>query len=257
VQKLWSLLFLPVPIFCVVLFVMAPSYGWWLPENASTFGADVDHLFNVILWIVTIAFVITELVLVYCLFRYTGHGNRATFIHTNHTIEFWWTLIPAGILIFIAVYQFRTWADIKVAANFPNADVEMEVLAGQFEWRIRYPGPDGKLATLDDIVSTNDMHVPVNKNVKIILRSRDVLHSLFLLNMRVKQDAVPGMAIPVWFNATKEGTYDITCAELCGWGHYKMRGRLLVQSQADFTTWLAEKAEEQEADTETAAVVPR
>ncbi len=258
-QKLWSLLFLPVPILCVVLCAMAPSQGWWLPENVSTFGSRVDHLFNVILIIVTVAFVATEVILFYCLFRYTDHGNRATFIHTSHTLEFWWTLIPAGILVFIAFYQFKTWGDIKVQKNFPKADLEVDVLAGQFEWRIRYPGPDGSIGTLDDVVSVNDLHVPVNQNIKVRLRSRDVLHSFFLPSLRVKQDAVPGMTIPVWFNVdpklvtVQDGApafFDLTCAELCGWGHYKMRGRLAVQTASDFTKWLSDQAAEQQADHE-------
>ena len=245
-QRLWSLLFLFVPIFCVILCVMAPSQGWWLPENVSSFGADVDHLFIVILGITTVAFLLTQGSLVYALFRFGGGGTRAAFVHTNHLLELVWTVVPAGILIFITFYQFNTWTKIKMQRNFPKAEPDAEVLAGQFEWRIRYPGPDGKIGTLDDILSLNDLHVPVNEDFVIRLRSRDVLHSFFLPNLRVKQDAVPGMSIPVWFRATKDGPYELTCAELCGWGHYKMRGRLTVQSAADYQHWLDEKVKEQE-----------
>jgi cytochrome c oxidase subunit 2 len=246
VQKLWSLLFLFVPIFSVAIFVIAPSRGWWLPENVSTFGGRVDHLFNVILIIVTIAFVGTQAVLVYALFKFGSHGGRSTFIHTNHRLEFWWTLVPAAILVFIAFYQFKAWTLIKSEKKLPKQTPDAEILAGQFEWRIRYPGTDGKIGTEDDIISLNDLHVPVNSDFLVMLRSRDVLHSLFLPSLRVKQDAVPGMEIPVWFQATKPGKYDLLCAELCGWGHYKMRGLLTVHSQSEFDQWLKDQLAEQE-----------
>ena len=93
----------------------------------------------------------------------------------------------------------------------------------------------------------NDMHIPVNEEILLDLKSADVLHSFFLPNLRVKQDAVPGMKIPVWFRATKTGTYDLACAELCGWGHYKMKGRLTVETRAQFDEWLKKKFEEQQA----------
>lgn len=244
--KLWGSLFLFVPIFSIAIFAIAPAYNWWLPENVSTFGGDVDYLFWWILVIVTIAFVGTQAVLVYALFKYGSHDGRATFIHTNHRLEFWWTLGPAAILVFIAFFQFNTWIEIKSEKKFPKKQPDAEVLAGQFEWRIRYTGPDGAIGTEDDIISVNDLHVPVNEDFLIRLRSRDVLHSFFLPNLRVKQDAVPGMDIPVWFHPTKTGTYDLLCAELCGWGHYKMRGILTVLSSDDYNQWLKDKQAEQE-----------
>ena len=245
-QRFWSLLFLFVPVFCVVTFIIAPSKGWWLPLDVSSFGSKVDHLFYVILVITTVAFLLTQGALVYSLFRYAGTGQRADYVHTNHLLELVWTVIPAIILVFIAFYQFNTWSKIKIQRNFPKQEPDAEVLAGQFEWRIRYPGPDGKIGTLDDILSLNDLHVPVDEDFVIRLRSRDVLHSFFLPNLRVKQDAVPGMSIPVWFRATQVGPYELTCAELCGWGHYKMRGRLTVQTTAEYQQWLSEMAKQQE-----------
>ena len=248
-QKLWSLLFATVPIFCLGLFFMSPGRGWWLPENVSSYGGDVDHLFKVILAIVTVAFLGTQVLLVVFLFKYGGTGAKAKFVHTHHALEFWWTIIPAGILVFIAFYQFNTWLNIKARKQFPKSDPDAEVLAGQFEWRIRYPGADGQFGTEDDILSLNDLHVPVDKDFVVRLRSRDVLHSFFLPNLRVKQDAVPGMEIPVWFRPLKEGTYDLFCAELCGWGHYKMRGTLTVHSQAGYDRKLQElKADQEESE---------
>src|SRR3954469_25116554 len=102
--------------------------------------------------------------------------------------------------------------------NTPTSPPTAEVNASQFDWRFRYPGADGKLGTADDIENPFEFVVPVHEEVLFILRSRDVIHSFFVPYFRLKQDAVPGMAIPVWFEATQEGTYDLVCAELCGWG---------------------------------------
>ena len=123
----------------------------------------------------------------------------------------------------------------------------VEVVARQFEWRLRYPGRDGMLGTRDDLFLTNDLHLPVDEDVLVQLKSMDVLHSFFLPNLRIKQDAVPGMKIPVWFKAKETGQFDIVCAELCGWGHYKMKGRVTIESRADFDRWLAKTYARQEA----------
>ena len=129
----------------------------------------------------------------------------------------------------------------------PNIPPTVEVTARQFEWRLRYPGPDGEIGTIDDIHHVNDLHIPVDEEILVDLKSMDVLHSFFLPELRVKQDAVPGMKIPVWFKALEPGEYDLVCAELCGWGHYKMKGRLTVQSREDYDAWLEELRVAQEA----------
>ena len=123
----------------------------------------------------------------------------------------------------------------------------VEVVGRQFEWRLRYPGRDGTLGTPDDLFLVNDLHVPADEDFLVQLKSMDVLHSFFIPNLRIKQDAVPGMKIPVWFKATENGEYDIVCAELCGWGHYKMKGRVTVESRADFERWLEKMYAQQEA----------
>ena len=110
--------------------------------------------------------------------------------------------------------------------------------AKQFNWEITYPGPDGKLGTKDDVTIENEFHVPLNKVVRLGLESKDVIHSFFVPNMRLKQDAVPGRTIEVWFQATEPGQYEIPCAELCGFGHSGMKGNLTVQSQEDYDKWL-------------------
>jgi cytochrome c oxidase subunit 2 len=97
----------------------------------------------------------------------------------------------------------------------------------------------------------NDLHLPVNEEILLDLKSMDVLHSFFLPNMRVKQDAVPGMRIPVWFRALETGQFDLVCAELCGWGHYKMKGRLTIESRDAFDRWLKQKSVEEQATQDT------
>jgi cytochrome c oxidase subunit 2 len=158
--------------------------------------------------------------------------------------------------LFIAIYQMDTWAGVKLdtPALLPGADgvpgtpddcAMVEVTARQFEWRIRYPGPDNVLLTSDDLYTVNDLRLPINEEVVISLKSEDVLHSFFLPNLRVKQDAVPGMKQYVWFKPVKAGAYEIVCAELCGWGHYKMKGLLTVLPRSEFLTWLDQLHDEQ------------
>jgi cytochrome c oxidase subunit 2 len=136
-----------------------------------------------------------------------------------------------------------TWADIK--ANVPPPDVEVAVTAKQFAWGLIYPGPDGQFGTADDKtekdLNDRELHVPVNKVVKVILRSEDVIHSFFVPSFRIKQDAVPGHVINVWFKATKAGRYELPCAELCGPGHSGMVGWVNVHAEADYQKWLQEK----------------
>ena len=121
--------------------------------------------------------------------------------------------------------------------------MEIIVTAQQFEWHVTYPGPDGALGTADDFEVLNQIHAAVDEPVWIHLRATDVLHSLFLPEMRVKQDAVPGKDIPVWFEATATGEYTISCAELCGIGHTTMNGTLTIHTAADFQAWATAQAQ--------------
>ncbi len=245
--RAWSILFLLVPVLGVAAFVAAPVYNHWLPEDISTHGHQIDGLWTFVLWLTGIVFVITEVVLFWFLWKYDRDKNpeAAEYSHGNHNLEVIWTLLPAVTLLFIAIYQMNAWAETKMRK--PDIPATVEVTARQFEWRLRYPGEDGKIGTPDDIYVVNDLHVPMDEEVLVNLKSMDVLHSFFLPNVRIKQDALPGSMIPVWFKCTKPGTYDLVCAELCGWGHYKMKGRLTVESREDFDIWLKKKYEEQEA----------
>jgi cytochrome c oxidase subunit II len=247
VGKFWSLLFLSVPIWGIAVFAAAPFTGYDLPKDVSEHGHQIDHLWHFILWLTGAVFVVTEVVLFYFMWKYDGAVNRnpVAYTHGSHNLEIVWTILPAAVLLFIAIYQMNAWAEVKIRK--PDMPPTLEVTARQFEWRLRYPGPDGKLGTQDDIHHVNDVHIPVDTDILLNLKSMDVLHSFFLPNLRVKQDAVPGSTIPMWFRATEKGTYDLVCAELCGWGHYKMKGRLTVESKEDYERWLAKTAQEQEA----------
>jgi len=238
-----------VPVLGVATFIAAPLYDHWLPKDVSTHGHTIDHLFYFILWLTGAVFVVTELVLFWFMWKYDTKTSKepTKFTHGSHTLEVVWTIIPAATLLFIAIYQMNAWAEAKMRK--PNIPPTLEITARQFEWRIRYPGLEakGRLGDKDDILVVNDLHIPVNEEILLELKSADVLHSFFLPNMRVKQDAVPGMKIPVWFRAKETGKFDIVCAELCGWGHYKMKGRITVESREEFNRWLAQKASEQNA----------
>jgi cytochrome c oxidase subunit 2 len=122
----------------------------------------------------------------------------------------------------------------------PQTDFELRIMAKQFNWEVSYPGPDGKLGSDDDVKFDNDMHVPVNKPVRMVLTAADVIHSLFIPNLRFKQDLVPGREIVGWFEATKPGKYELPCAELCGFGHSGMKGWLFVHTPEDYKKWADE-----------------
>jgi cytochrome c oxidase subunit II len=211
----------------------------WLPENVSTYGHEIDSLFHLIYYITAVAFVLVTALMVIFLIRFREQpGRRAVYSHGNTTLEIIWTVIPAVILIVLSFMSVDTWARIK--RNPPPSDFELKVVAKQFNWDISYPGPDGKLGTDDDIKFDNDLHVPVNKVVRVYLGSNDVIHSFFIPNMRFKQDAVPGRTIIAWFEATKPGRYELPCAELCGFGHSGMKGWLHVHTPEDYKKWADE-----------------
>ncbi len=241
----WTILFGTVPLLGVWFYWWAWKEGYWLPDDVSTHGHEIDRLFNIIMWITGVVFVATEAALGWFIWKYS-RGEKALYTHGNHKVEIIWTVVPAIILAYIVWAQYGTWANIKYQRNFPDVPVLAEVTAQQFDWRFRYAGADGVYNTPDDVHSVYELHVPVNEPVVVDLLSRDVLHSFFLPQLRVKQDAVPGLRIPIWFEATKIGAYDLACAELCGWGHYKMAGKLIVESRADFDAWLSATAAEQE-----------
>jgi cytochrome c oxidase subunit 2 len=211
----------------------------WLPENVSTYGATIDGLFYFIYYLTGVTFFGVQIALLAFLWMYRARpGGRATYTHGNTTLEIVWTAIPSVLLAGLALAGRSTWLDIK--ARQPATDFVIRITAKQFNWEVRYPGLDAKFDTEDDVVMDNDFHVPVNKVVRINLHSRDVIHSLFVPSLRLKQDAVPGRNIPAWFEATKAGKYEVPCAELCGFGHSGMKGWLFVDTPEAYAAWARE-----------------
>ncbi|HZL88616.1 MAG TPA: cytochrome c oxidase subunit II [Pirellulaceae bacterium] len=264
--RFWSLLFLMVPVLGVGIFVWAIAGWWpiqnhWLPDNINDHGHVIDSLFNFILYLTGAIFIATGLVLFWFLWKYDAAQNAepVKYSHGSHTLEVVWSIIPSVTLLFIAIYQMNAWADAKLRrpeiSRTPGPDGKLhtdddvvvlqpplaEVTGRQFEWRVRYAAADGILGTEDDVQITNELHIPQGEDVVLRIKSQDVLHSFFLPNLRIKQDVVPGMKQHVWFRANRTGVYDIVCAELCGWGHYKMRGRLTVEDRSSFNRWLADQ----------------
>jgi len=214
-----------------------------LPSNVSTFGADIDHVFWLIFWIVGIWFVAAEGVLLYAIIRHRKRaGAQASYLPGNTARQLAWVLIPALVVLCLDLGIDRAGASAweREKGTPPAGDVLVRITAKQFNWNFTYPGPDGKFGTADDVTSENDLHVPVGKVVRIELQSEDVIHSFFVPEMRLKQDVVPGRTIRGWFEATKTGTYEIACSELCGFGHYSMHGNVIVQTPAEYAGWQRE-----------------
>jgi cytochrome c oxidase subunit 2 len=281
VAKWWGVFFGVVLLACFLLTALAPLVtGWGLPENLSTFGKDVDNLYYMILGMTGFFFVLTEALLVYAMWSFAHRaGAKSHYTHGNHRLELFWTLIPAGLLLFIAIVQIKTWERIKYQSQMPTPDQIVQVTGRQWEWRIRHAtDTDLDLADsaktrrwaeapqADDVHVVNELHTWKGAKVKIYLKTQDVIHSFFLPNLRLKQDALPGKTIPMWFSATRANmiynpetktwehdddapaTFEIACAELCGGRHYQMRGLLCVHDSKEyFDQWLDSSLKQQKS----------
>jgi len=236
-----------------------------LPVLASENGVGTDTLIGYIHWLMIALFVGWLGYFVSALIRFNRKLNpkadyQGVKNHASSYIELTVAGIEACLLIFVAV---PLWA--SHTGGFPSEDEStvVQVVAQQFNWNFRYPGQDDRFgqqdmklvtsdnifgvdpndpAGKDDVQTINEMHVPVNKPVIAYISSKDVIHSFRLMAMRVTQDAIPGMRVPIWFKPVKEGRYQIHCAQLCGNGHAAMAGGMLVvESQAEFDKWIASK----------------
>jgi cytochrome c oxidase subunit 2 len=236
-----------------------------MPVLASEHGQQVDNLIIYVHWLMIALFTGWLAYFAYALFRFHKSRNpKADYIgvrnHASNYIEVIVALVEAVILLFVAV---PLWA--KTVDKFPaeKDSTVLQIVAQQFAWNVRYPGKDGEFGAQDmkfvtsdnsfgvdptdakgkdDIVTLNDVHVVVNKPVIIRLSSKDVIHSFKVIAMRVTQDAIPGMRIPLHFTPTKVGRYQINCAQLCGQGHAQMaNGYMTVETQEDFDKWIAKQ----------------
>ncbi|MCB9832370.1 MAG: cytochrome c oxidase subunit II [Planctomycetes bacterium] len=215
------------------------EHGFLLPESISDNGDKIDQLFYVILAVTGLVFLGTEGLLIYFIIKYRAReGGKAHYTTGNHRAELIWTITPAAFLLLIAVLQFGIWQDIKFPSRMPTDDpdaVEVHVLAQQFAWKFRYAGPDRVFGTEDDY-TYGKLVVPSGRPVVLQMRSVDVIHSLFVPELRFKQDLVPGLTITAWFQAREgsERDYEIACAELCGASHYTMRGEMEILANEDW-----------------------
>jgi cytochrome c oxidase subunit II len=234
----------------------------WFPPPISDFARQIDAQFHRTLIITGVVFVLAQLGLALAIFRFRDHGQKASHVEGNSTMEFVWTLATVVMFVGLGLYGEHAWAEAHFMGAAPGALV-VEITGQQFAWNFRYAGPDGKFgrtlpervsassgnpvgldptdaAGKDDIVSPV-MYVPVGREVELLIRTQDVTHSFYVRELRLKQDAVPGLTITMHFNATVPGQYEIACAELCGLGHYRMRSFLNVVSQAEYDKWVADQ----------------
>jgi cytochrome c oxidase subunit II len=215
---------------------------WILPPGVTTYAAEIDRLYYLILWITGLVFLLTQGLLFWFLIRYRKReGSRAAYTHGSTKAEVLWTAVPFVIVVALGLMSKGVWDDIKDPDHIPADAYEIRVSARQFEWEARYAGADGVFGTDADFTLLNRLHVPANRPVVVHLTAEDVIHSFFVPAFRVKQDAVPGRTIAVWFEVTEAGDYTMACAELCGTGHFRMDGRVIVQSETEFRAWEAER----------------
>ena len=236
---------------------------WGLPEAASAHAADIDQMISFIHWFMLALFIGWGSFMTYCLFRFSAKRNPKADYHgvTSHKSAY----VEAGIVAVEAVlligFAFPLWG--KWVGNYPMPEESerIKIVAEQFAWNIHYPGADGKFGktsidlidiesnplgldragdphAADDVITLNQLHLPVDKPAMIELSSKDVIHSFKIVSMRVTQDAIPGLEIPVSFTPTKTGNWEIACAQLCGIGHYRMKGFVTVHSKDDYAKWM-------------------
>lgn len=265
----------------LVIFFILGLYGLWecneilkgrvLTVSASEQGVQYDHMFNITLMVTGAVFFATQAALFWFAFKYQSTEKRTSYFYPhNNKLEIIWTTIPAIAMAILVAIGLRAWYNMTSEA--PKDAQIVEVVGKQFNWLIRYPGNDGVLGkrdfrnisdannilgldwtdkdNMDDIILQNgELHLVVNKPVKLIIGSRDVIHDVGLPHFRMKMDAVPGIVTTMWFTPVvttekmKEITgnpnfvYEISCDQMCGKGHYSMRGTVIVETQAEYDAW--------------------
>lgn len=212
-------------------------------------------------------FVLWGIYMAYCLIRYRARpGATVDRTHLSPLANY----IPDGLILafdiwLIFVIGIPIWAHIREELPKPENAVEVNLIAEQFAWNFHYPGADGKFgkrnanlvsptnpvgldesdpSAKDDVTTINQLYLPLGKPVRMVLTSKDVIHSFFVPEFRTKQDATPGMNFTIWFEPTITGKFEIGCAQLCGLGHYRMRGDVMVVEPSEFEKWMKEKIKE-------------
>ena len=235
------------------------SPWWWTPIASN--WSYIDNTIELTFWITGIVFVAVVLFVAYCVFNFRHEeGRQAIYEPENKKLELWLTIATGiGVAAMLAPGLF-VWGQY---VTVPPGAAEMEVVGQQWQWSYRLPGKDGKLGTSfsnlitpenplgvnprdtngqdDLVVEGGEIHVPLGQPVKVLLRAVDVLHDFYVPEFRAKMDIIPGMITYFWFTPTRTGTFDVLCAELCGVGHHIMRGKVMVDSEADYQTWLGQQ----------------
>jgi cytochrome c oxidase subunit II len=245
-----------------------------MPIQASTHAAELDQMTVLVHWLMLVMFVGWGLFFIFVLFRFRSSANpKASYTGAKGKISKGTEVAVAIVEVLLLVfYAIPAWAKRVKAFPAESDAVVVRVVAEQFAWNIHYPGPDGKFGRTDvnlvgadnplgldrrdpdakdDIATINQLNLPVDRPVLVHLSSKDVIHSFGLSEMRVKQDAIPGMRIPVWFIPNRVGEYEISCSQLCGLGHFRMRGFLNIQSAADYKKWYDDQEKELQPATAT------
>jgi len=240
-------------------------YGWWLPPDVSVHGAKIDQLMSVLHWFMALLFIGWGVFFVYCLIRFRarpGHVAMYTPVKGIATKYIEGFVVVVEILLLFGL-STPVWLAYK--NNVPDAAkaLHIRLVAEQFAWNFQYPGKDGKFGKSDpslisgdnplgvdpedpsgkdDLVTVNQLHIPVNRPVIVAVSSKDVIHSFNIPVLRVKQDTIPGQQIPIWFEATQPGHFELACAQLRGLGHYRMRADVLIDTLEEFNKWAAKNA---------------
>ena len=248
---------------CVICYFFLAK-TWWFPPGINAHAALYDAQFVRTLIISGIIFVLAQFALGYVILKFRDDGRRAVYSHGNNRLESIWTTATAVLFLGLVVMGTKIWAGVHFDEAPPEA-IPIEVMAKQFAWNFRYPGPDGRFgrtdlkfvndaagnpfgidekdpAGKDDIVSAS-LKVPAGRPVRLILHSRDVIHNFFVRELRIKQDLVPGMEIPLHFRADTPGVYEVPCSELCGLGHFQMRTTMQVMSPDAFESWKEQQSQ--------------
>lgn len=243
---------------------MELKYGIGLPPDLSAHGPAIDNLIKVIHVFMLVLFVGWGIFLLYCLIKYRSRpGHKASYESNKSKLPKYAEIAVVGFEVFLLVgLSFPVWSKYK--KDFPSEKdaVVVRVVGQQFAWNIHYPGPDGKFgrtdpklasgsnplgiddkdpASWDDVTTINQLHLPVNKPIITHITSMDVIHSFGVPVLRLKQDAVPGMEVPIWFQAIKPGVFEIVCSQLCGVGHSLMKGIVTVETPEEFQKWMSEQ----------------
>ena len=248
----------------IVIVYFFAAKTWWFPPPINQHALDYDAQFMRTLVVVGIIFFLAQMALGYAIVKFRDRGGRAQYTHGNNTLEKIWTTATAVLFLSLVVMGTKIWAGVHFEEAPPDA-IPIELMAKQFAFNFRYPGPDGKFGMTDlkqvndaggnpfgvvdsdpagkDDIQSASLKIPVGKPIKLIMHSRDVIHNFFVPELRLKQDIVPGMEIPLHFQADKIGVYEVPCSELCGLGHFQMRTTVSVMSEADFEKWKQDQAQ--------------